>query len=161
MFMPKFDIKAYDIGTDITCLQVVLIISSIILGNFNQLNDNFLRCLKKNLCFAVFVSIWMRAWLPYLPNSLWIQCGRSLEACPLQLKHVFMLNFVSLRTPITALYQYFRRAKPNDFEIKKGPFFIIWDGISFFPKKSKFLIWILVNLHIILDLSRAPQLKHK
>ena len=139
MFMPKFDIKAYDIGTDITWLQVVLIISSIILGNFNQLNDNFLRCLKKNLCFAVFVSIWMRAWLPYLPNSLWIQCGRSLEACPLQLKHVFMLNFVSLRTPITALYQYFRRAKPNDFEIKKQPFLLFGMAFPFSLKKASFL----------------------
>ena len=45
------------------------------------------------------VSIWRRAWLPYLPNSLWIQCGRSLEARPLQLKHVFMLNFVEALQP--------------------------------------------------------------
>ena len=60
MFMPKFDIKAYDIGTDITCLQVVLIISSIILGNFNQLNDiqvgisQFLTMFEKELVFCCF-----------------------------------------------------------------------------------------------------------
>ena len=51
----------------------------------------------------VFVSIWTRAWLPYLPNSLWIQCGRSLEARPLQLKHVFMLNFVETLQPNNCL----------------------------------------------------------
>ena len=68
----------------------------------NQIIELSFHVWTEDFCFVVFVSIWKRAWLPYLPNSLWIQCGRSLEAEPLQLKHVFMLNFVSLLSPTTA-----------------------------------------------------------